>query len=111
MSNIWLEIQRMSGVDRRAVHSDGGLCATAEGACPGCGAEPFLIQGTGRHRFNRDTYKAGGVSKCCSQNVGWIFAKVDTLFGIEEDEAVGARARVYRPESTTPLAAMRGGQQ
>lgn len=46
---LWLEIQRTSGVDRRDIKPD-GMVGIASGACPGCGAEPFMVQGHGRSR-------------------------------------------------------------
>lgn len=91
---VWLEIQRQSDIDKRDV-KPGEVFGTAAGACPGCGATPFLVQGQGKRRHNRQTYIANGVSKCCGESVGYIYARVDTIFGIEEDEAIGQRARVY----------------
>jgi hypothetical protein len=96
--NNWLEIQRSTGVDKRAVRSErGSPVGTADGACPGCGTEPFLVQGDGLRRHTHDTYRANGRSKCCGDAVGYLFAKTDTLFGLEEDDAVlrHGRARVY----------------
>jgi len=93
--NIWLEIQRSSGIDRRKVEPDGPN-GIVEGACPGCGATPFIVQGRGRHRHSRDTFRAPGVATCCGDSVGYIYAKANTLFGLEEDEAVlNGLARVY----------------
>lgn len=91
-----LEIQRESGVDVRALHHAVGQgSARAEGKCPGCGLEPFFVVGHGASRHSRDTLRAGGRSVCCGEAVGWIYAKIDTIFGLEEDEAVRARCRVY----------------
>lgn len=92
---VWLEIQRVSGIERRAIKPDGPR-GIAEGACPGCGAAPFIVQGHGRHRHSRDTFRAAGTAKCCGDSVGYIYANVSTLFGLEEDEAVlNGFARVY----------------
>lgn len=96
--NVHLEIQRESGIDRRSVRSEPGApVGVAEGACPGCGATPFLVHGEGLTRHTTDTYRANGRAKCCGDAVGYLYAKVDTLFGIEEDDAVlrFGRARVY----------------
>ena len=92
---VWLEVQRTSGIDRRNVTPE-GTHGVASGACPGCGAEPFIIEGHGRHRHTRDTYRAAGTAKCCGDSVGYIYAKANTLFGLEEDEAVlNGQTRVY----------------
>lgn len=101
--NIWLEINRSTGIDCREIKPD-GVAGIASGACPGCGASPFLVQGHGRSRNgSSDTYRAAGTAKCCGDAVGYIFAKVDTLFGLEEDEAVmlNGRSRVYGGEVRT----------
>jgi hypothetical protein len=95
MTTITLEINRSTGIEVRAVRSLGRV-AEADGACPGCNVAPFLIVGSGKHRHSRDTYRAGGRCKACGDAVGWIYAKVDTIFGTEEDDAVlNGRARVY----------------
>ena len=92
---IWLEIERSAGIDRRNVKPD-GTRGIATGACPGCGAAPFLVQGHGRHRHTRDTFRAAGRAMCCGDAVGYLYAKADTIFGLEEDEAVlNGRGRVY----------------
>lgn len=89
-----LEIHRTTGIERRNIDPQGHV-GVAEGACPGCGATPFLVQGQGAHAVNRDTLRANGIAKCCGDAVGYVFARVDTFFGLEEDIAVRARARVY----------------
>ena len=92
---IWIEIQRSTGINRRVVKPD-GTRGIASGACPGCGVAPFLVQGHGARRHTRDTYRAGGRAMCCGDAVGYIYAKADTIFGLEEDEAVlSGRVRVY----------------
>lgn len=93
--NVWLEIQRATGTDRRQVMPN-GTHGIARGVCPGCGATPFMVQGHGRHRHTHDTFRAAGTAKCCGDSVGYIYAKANTLFGLEEDEVVlNGRARVY----------------
>ncbi len=66
-------------------------------ACPGCKAPaPLKVQGTGRRIESRDTYAADAVTACCSGWVGTLRLKVDTLFGLEEDEAVASLGiRIY----------------
>lgn len=95
---FWLEIQRRNDIiDRREI-TPGVLCGEAEGRCPGCGAVPFLVAGVGAEPQGGGVYRAGGRSQCCNEAVGFIFAKEETIFGAEEDRAMGefARCRVYR---------------
>lgn len=68
--------------------------------CPACGEtfeEGIKAMGSGKHIENHDTYKATGHAKCCGQVIGTLRATVDTIFGLEEDEAVllRSRCRVY----------------
>jgi len=68
---------------------EGSDHANVPGAkCPHCNHEPLQIQGTGKHIKNHSTYAAGAVCTSCDKYVGEINAKVNTLFGIEEDELV-----------------------
>lgn len=62
-----------------------------------CRCGGTMVSGTGRHIAGRDTYKADAVCAKCGDTVGTLLAKVETLFGLEEDEAVllYGRARVY----------------
>lgn len=95
----WLEITRLTGTDRREVRAlaDNTAIGLAEGECPGCGAVPFHVQGGNMRIKDFETYIANGYSRCCGDRVGFITAKADTLFGLEEDRAVlqFGRARVY----------------
>ena len=64
--------------------------------CPHCGAEEMKVQGTGKHIESQDTYASNAITTCCSKHVGTIRAKVNTLFGIEEDERVFSMGvRIY----------------
>lgn len=65
--------------------------------CPGCKAKaPVKVQGTGKRYESDDTYAADGITVCCGKWLGTIRAKMNTLFGIREDEAVIAGPwRVY----------------
>jgi hypothetical protein len=70
----------------------------AVGACPGCGATPLHVSGTGQRIASNDrAYEADAVAVCCGAAVGTLRVDVDTLFGLTEDEAVlkRGRARVY----------------
>jgi hypothetical protein len=89
-----------SGQRHRARVAENGEFATIA-ACPSCGAAPCEVQGTGITHHNYDTYFAPAVARCCGNGIGTIEAKVDTFFGIEEDEAVlrHGRARVYGGET------------
>lgn len=66
--------------------------------CP-CGAEPLFICGAGKRispnpKLRHDTYEADAVCIKCNAHVGKLFAQMNTLFGLEEDEAVGRIAGV-----------------
>jgi len=61
MAAARLEISRSTGIDVRQIRqSPGTTVGVADGACPGCGTEPFLVQGGGATRFSDDTYRAQG---------------------------------------------------
>lgn len=94
--STWLEIQRLSGIDRREVEPQGAH-GFAAGACPGCGAEPFLVVGSALPRLDLNVMRSGAIAKCCGDHVGFLFHETDTIFGEEEDAAVivHGRARVY----------------
>jgi hypothetical protein len=64
-------------------------------ACPACKAEPLVVHGFGR-RHDYDTFYADAMCMQCQARVGELRVKVNTLFGISEDEAVlQGRCRVY----------------
>lgn len=44
-TKLWLEINRVGGVIERREVQGGESVGTVEGACPGCGAVPFMVQG------------------------------------------------------------------
>lgn len=93
-TRCWLEINRGDFMERRNVRSDGEV-GVAAGACPGCQAEPFQIRGGNMRELSRDTYISNGRCVACNDAVGYIYARVSTIFGIREDMEVGLRARVY----------------
>jgi hypothetical protein len=81
--------------------------------CPFCGAEPGRVRGDGNvdhdHGYGAhyDTYRVRAIAQCCTDetrivDLGEMHVKVDTMFGIDEDEAVlvHGRARVYGSDST-----------
>lgn len=96
MANAWLEIQRETGIDRRSMHPQGNV-GRAEGICPGCGRCPFMVRGGNIRRLDDRTLKSDGHCVECGDPVGYIYARPDTLFGLEEDAAVleHGRGRVY----------------
>lgn len=68
-----------------------------EGACPVCKATPFSAGGVkGTMARGHDTFEARAGCLVCGVVSGKLVVKVDTIFGIEEDERVlHGRARVY----------------
>ena len=91
-----LEINRLSGIEKRGVRQLDAVLA-ADGACPGCNAEPFVLKLSGKHIHDRDTLRLNGWCAKCGDAVGYCFQRVSTIFGLEEDRAVleFGRARVY----------------
>jgi hypothetical protein len=65
--------------------------------CPGCGASPFKVSGTGMHIAPNDRdYEADAVALCCDRRVGTLRVETNTLFGLREDEAIArSRCRIY----------------
>lgn len=63
--------------------------------CPHCKTALLRVVGNGRRIGGRDYYTANGSCVACGGAVGEIRAYMNTLFGLEEDEAVAQRARVY----------------
>ena len=55
--------------------------------CPHC-KKPLQVQGTGKHIDSYDTYAATAICTACEKAVGKLEVKVNTLFGLEEDERV-----------------------
>lgn len=81
------------------VRTEPGLAyAFVDAPCPACGAPaPFKVAGDHRRIHSHDTYAAEARALCCNARVGVLKAKIETLFGLEEDAAVlvHGRARVY----------------
>lgn len=55
--------------------------------CPHC-SEDLTVQGTGKRIKDYDMYEAGAICVKCKKAVGELQMKVNTLFGLEEDERV-----------------------
>lgn len=56
-------------------------------ACPACGKD-LRACGRGEARTTRDAIVKRAVAACCGADVGEIAVHFETLFGLEEDEAV-----------------------
>ena len=65
----------------------GAVTATCEEACP-CGSSAVVGDVRERSTAYPDRYIAKGFCGGCRARRGMIYAKVDTLFGLEEDERV-----------------------
>lgn len=65
--------------------------------CPSCGASDARVRGTGIRDRTHDTYVAAARCLECGSEVGDLRCKMDTIFGLSEDEAVLSygRGRVY----------------
>ena len=74
-----------------------GAVATVPIACPHCkAAAPMAVRGGGIRETTHDTYIADARCVQCGEPMGTLRAKVDTIFGIEEDERVlNSGCRVY----------------
>jgi len=55
--------------------------------CPHC-KKPLQVQGTGKRIAGHDIYRAPAICTACEKLVGELEVKVNTLFGLEEDERV-----------------------
>jgi hypothetical protein len=63
--------------------------------CQHCGEE-LKVQGKGNHIASHDTYAANAHCVNCKKVIGELQVKVDTIFGLEEDERVlCSRYKVY----------------
>lgn len=61
-----------------------------------CQCGHAAVVGGGKYVETRDTYAAVALCQKCGKRVGTFRAKVDTLFGIEEDERVyGMGIKIY----------------
>jgi len=83
---------------------DGATHVTCNADCPhGCIRPSELglklrmkVRGNGIQRRTHDTYFARAVALCCDKEIGTLETRVDTIFGIEEDERVTSGPwRVY----------------
>ncbi len=82
---------------------DAGVCSSIECLdyyCVECGMSPMHVAGTGMHfasgKDRHDTYEAIACCTQCRVRVGTLRVRMNTLFGIEEDERVlNGRCRVF----------------
>jgi hypothetical protein len=64
--------------------------------CPRCGVGLKVAGRAGTEHHDHDTYYAEAGCVGCGATLGELQAKVSTIFGIDEDEAVlNGRCRVY----------------
>jgi hypothetical protein len=100
----------VSGIKSITVHTLGNTYkakrphATADyvviRTCPKCEVEPCRVQGGGVTHHDHDTYFSRAICLACEADIGEIRTKVETMFGIEEDNAVlNGRCRVYGGDS------------
>lgn len=92
----YLEINFADRVEHREIRKLNDAQA-ADGACPGCGVEPFILKLSGKHIHGHDVLRYNGRCAACGDAVGYCYRRVETIFGLEEDRAVleFGRARVY----------------
>jgi len=90
---VWLD----TASGRRKIVEVTHTSAIAVGECPSCGASPLRVCGRARTIEGHDVYAARAMCGACDDEIGTIRARVSTLFGLREDEAVlvHGRARVY----------------
>lgn len=92
-----LEIQRTAGIERREIRKHHAAVA-ADGSCPGCGVEPFVLKLSGQHiHDDRGVLRYNGRCAACADPVGYCYRSVSTIFGLAMDREVleFARGRVY----------------
>lgn len=76
-------------------HAKADFVLVDECVCPHC-KESLKAKGNGDVTHDFDTYYALAYCVSCGGAVGQIQTKVNTIFGIDEDNAVlNGRARVY----------------
>jgi hypothetical protein len=78
----WLEINFADRIEKREV-KEREATGEVTGACPGCKTAPFLILCHEPIRVDDRTIKAGAKCIGCGDNVGWVFHRPRTLFGLE----------------------------
>lgn len=91
----WLEINRADGSVELMTVSEYGTCGAVCGPCPGCKQDPFYIKCHAAQMVDDYTIKAGAKCTNCGDNVGWVYHKPPTMFGLTEGAAVQSRARIY----------------
>lgn len=97
----WIEIQFADRTERHEVRPDpdNSELGIVDRGCPGCTAYPLVVRASSPTiaAGHPDAIRGNGHARCCGDPVGYVYAKRDTLFGLEEDRAVLSfgRARVY----------------
>lgn len=93
MSEARLRIERAISYEWRDVDASG----LVDGACPGCGADPFrVVAVTLVESADDHTDRAGTRCVTCHDPVGWLYIDRPTIFGRSEDWTVlNGRPRVY----------------
>lgn len=94
----------LTGSDGRALaahqpHDHADRVVVDHATCPKCKLNPLPVRGQGKSidpNSPRDTYRADAICCGCGAPVGVLRVKVETIFGIEEDDRVlNGRCRVY----------------
>lgn len=90
-------IIRLPGGDVLPARLEDGGSAVVVASCPSCGADAARVRGLGVTHHDHDTYYAAARALCCGETIGTMETRVDTIFGIDEDERVllRGRCRVY----------------
>ena len=97
----WLEIQFANRTEKHELRADpdNREIGIVNRGCPGCHAFPLALVASSPQiaHGKTDTLRANGHTKCCGDQVGYVYQQQETLFGLEEDQAVlrFGRARVY----------------
>lgn len=97
----WLEIQFVDRTEEHEVRADpdNNQLGVTNCSCPNCTLFPLVIRASSPVIAvgKPDTIQGNGYAVCCGDPVGHVYAKRQTLFGLEEDRAVleFGRARVY----------------
>ncbi len=100
-----------SGVRVAAKRPDGAdFVLIAKCPNPACKSEPCKVRGDGRVTHDAgygptfNTYRVRAIAQCCTNDeqivdLGVMETEVNTMFGIDEDIAIGLRCRVYGRDS------------
>lgn len=105
MKKLWIELNTEPGKPEKKVvlkkPEPNVIAIEIPGIKCQCGAEPMFVSGAGMRiatdvKLRHDTYMANAVCVKCDGHVGILYAKMDTLFGLAEDERVMSMGvRIY----------------